>query len=164
MLCGFKTTVNGREQGGRLERLLQAGHGAELGRHGEEIRTRTWIPCDRIARDHDDRRQRPLPMRQPHRFQPVHSRHEDIEKQQIEISGLEQCEPLAAIAGGNNAVAGPFQQQPDGRLDSAVIVHDQDFRQRPFPGPTLESKSTAGCKGFAEFAVARKQFAAQTSR
>jgi hypothetical protein len=28
-------------------------------------------------------------------------------------------------------VSGPLQQEPDGNLNGLVIVHDQDFRQRP---------------------------------
>jgi hypothetical protein len=79
------------------------------------------------ARDHNDRDQRLLLMDQPHRFQPVHSRHEDIEKQQVEISGLERRQPFAAIAGDGNTVAGPFQQDPEGCLDGIVVVDDQDF-------------------------------------
>jgi hypothetical protein len=69
-------------------------------------------------------------MNQPHRFQPVHARHEDIEKQQVEIAGLEYRKSVAAIIGNDNTVPGPFQQQPDGRLNRAVIVNNQNFRQR----------------------------------
>ena len=47
------------------------------------------IRSDRPAGDDDDRNLRPLLANQPHGFESVHSRHEDIEKQQIEISGLD---------------------------------------------------------------------------
>jgi hypothetical protein len=36
--CGFKTTRDSRQQGGRFERLLQAGDSAKPGGHGQEIR------------------------------------------------------------------------------------------------------------------------------
>jgi hypothetical protein len=36
-------------------------------------------------------------------------RHEDIEKQQVELAGFEDRKPFAAIAGDHNAVPGPFQ-------------------------------------------------------
>ena len=84
---------------------------------------------DRIAGNDDDRDLRLLLTNQPHGFQAVHSRHEDIEKQQIEISGLENRQPFAAIAGDDDAVAGPFQQKPDGRLHCTIVVHDQDLCQ-----------------------------------
>jgi hypothetical protein len=64
-------------------------------------------------------------MNEPHRFQPVHARHENIEQQQIEIAGLEDRQRLASIAGDDDAVPGPFQQKPDRRLDGDVIVDDQ---------------------------------------
>src|SRR4051812_21138010 len=51
--CAFKRIGNRRQQGGRLERLLQAPDRAELGGHRQEIRAGTG--GDRIARDHDDR-------------------------------------------------------------------------------------------------------------
>jgi hypothetical protein len=79
-------------------------------------------------------------MNEPHRFQPVHSRHEDIEKQQVEIAGFEYRKPFTAIAGDDDIVAGPFQQDSDGRLDGTVIVHDQDFRQSQFLRFGRESK------------------------
>ena len=78
--------------------------------------------------DHNDRDQRLLLMNQPHRFQAIHSRHEDIEKQQIEVSGFEYRQPFAAVAGADNAVACPFEQKSYSRLDGAVVVHDQNFR------------------------------------
>ena len=101
---------------------------------------------DRPAGDHDDRNRRPLLMNHPHGLEPVHSRHEDVEKQQIEIAGLEYREPLAAIAGGDDAVAGAFQQQPDGRLHRIVIVDDQDLRQVQVLRARAGITSTAGCK------------------
>ena len=42
-LCGLETTGNGRQQGGRLEGLLQAPDRAKLGRHGQEIRAGAGI-------------------------------------------------------------------------------------------------------------------------
>jgi hypothetical protein len=60
--------------------------------------------------DHDDRDQWLLLVNAPHRFQPVHARHEDIEKQEVELGGLEDREAVAAVTGGDNAVPGPFQQ------------------------------------------------------
>ncbi len=103
-------------------------------------------------------------MDQPHGFQAVHARHEDIEKQQIEsFTRLEYREPLAAIAGDDNAVAGPFQQNPDGRLHCNVIVHDQNLCQVQLSASDLES--TPACrKRVAEFAFARKHFHWWTTR
>jgi hypothetical protein len=72
-------------------------------------------------------------MNQPHGFQPVHARHEDIEEQEVELPGLEQRQPLAAIAGNVNAVTCPFQQNPDGRLHGDIIIDDQDLCQSISP-------------------------------
>ena len=86
-------------------------------------------------------------MNEPHHFQSVHSRHEDIKNQEIELFSFEDREPLAAIAGKENNVARPFQQKPDRRLHGAFIIDDQDFRQsylRPF-----EAGIEAGCTSFA---------------
>ena len=95
--------------------------------------------------DHNDRDQRLLLMNQPHRFQAVHSRHEDIEKQQIEIPGFEDRQPYAAIAGDDHAVAGSFEQKSYGRLDGDVIVHDQNSCHSPaFREHRLESM--CGCE------------------
>jgi len=52
-------------------------------------------------------------------------------KHQIEILGLEQRETFAAIAGDDNGVPCPFQQQPDRRLNRRFIVHDQNFCHSP---------------------------------
>src|SRR5450631_1053838 len=45
----FKRVRDGRQQRGRPERLLQAGDRAELGGHGQEIRSRNRIQSYRIA-------------------------------------------------------------------------------------------------------------------
>ena len=66
----------------------------------------------------------------PHGLESIHSRHEDIEKQQIEIAGLAQGKSLAAVAGRDHDVAGAFQQQADGHLNRHVVIHDQYFRHR----------------------------------
>jgi hypothetical protein len=58
-------------------------------------------------------------MNEPHHFQPVHSRHEDIKNQENELFSFEDREPLAAVAGKENNVACPFQQKPDRRLHGA---------------------------------------------
>ena len=64
-------------------------------------------------------------MNHPHGLEPVHSRHEDVEKQQVEIAGFEQREPFAAVAGGDHAVACAFEQQADGGLNRRIVIHDQ---------------------------------------
>src|ERR1035437_151576 len=102
--------------------------------------------------DHNDRDQRLLLMNQPHRFQAIHARHEDIEKQQIEVSGFEYRQPFAAIAGADNAVACPLEQKSYGRLDGAVIVHDQNFRHGQPSANTMESM--CGCEAVAGLAQA----------
>src|ERR1700689_606813 len=78
-------------------------------------------------------------MNQPHGFDAIHSRHEDIEKQQVEFSGLEYLKPLAAVGGDDDAVSGAFQQKPDGRLHGAVVVDDQDFCQGQPSANTMAS-------------------------
>ena len=91
-------------------------------------------------------------MNEPHRFQPVHSRHEDIEKQQIEFSGFEDCQPFAAIAGDGNAVAGSFEQKFDGGLDGAVVIHNQYFCQSRLSANLM--MSILGCESVAGVAQA----------
>ena len=47
---------------------------------------------------------------------------------------------LAAVAGGDHAVAGALQQQADGHLDRHIVIHDQDsFAKSNLP---LEARST----------------------
>ena len=46
---------------------------------------------------------------------------------------------LAAVAGGDHAVARAFQQQADGRLDRRVVIHDQYLGQVWFSGRRQES-------------------------
>ena len=83
------------------------------------------IRRDRFAGDHDDRNSRLALMHQPHRLESIHARHENVEKQQVEIAGLEQGDALSSVAGGDHAVAGPLQQKADGGLDRRVVIHDQ---------------------------------------
>jgi hypothetical protein len=61
----------------------------------------------------------------PHGFKTVHSRHEDVEEQQVEISGLAQCQALSPVTGGDHAMAGALQQQANGHLDRRIVIHDQ---------------------------------------
>ena len=93
-------------------------------------------------------------MDQPHGFQPVHSRHEDVEKQQVEIAGFEDRKPVAAVAGDDDAVAGPFQQHLDGCLDRDVVVDDQDLCHNRSFVSTI-SRSMFGCESVA---LSRKRF------
>ncbi len=71
-------------------------------------------------------------MHPPHGFDAVHARHENIEKQQIEVAGLEHRQPLAAVVGHYRAMTGALEQKPDSRLDRSVVVHDQDFSHASF--------------------------------
>src|SRR5258708_6814295 len=68
-------------------------------------------------------------MHQPHRFETLHSPHEKVEKQQVEIAGFELRQSVAAIAGRDDAVPGAFEQQADGQLYGAVVVDYQDLCQ-----------------------------------
>src|ERR1700704_4255310 len=96
-------------------------------------------------------------MHHSHGFEAAHPGHEDIEKQQIETSGFESRQPFATVAGGDNAVACPFQHQLDRFADGAIVVDDQNFCQCQLLRYESESKSTAdaaiaeiawGCKYF----------------
>ena len=122
---GFQAARDGCQQVRRPERLLQAGDRAELGRHGQEVRGGVRLRRDRPAGDDDDRNLRPVLANHPHGFEPIHSRHEDVEEQQIEISGLAQCQALSAVVGSDHAMAGAFEQQADGHLDRRIVIHDQ---------------------------------------
>jgi hypothetical protein len=59
-------------------------------------------------------------MDQPHGFQAVHARHEDIEKQQIEFTRLEYPSPLRPSPAFDNAVAARSTKS-DGRLHCNVV-------------------------------------------
>ena len=71
-------------------------------------------------------------MNELHRLQPIHSGHEDIEDQEVEISGFKYRKPFAPVAGDHDAVTGPLQHDPDRRLHRGVVVHDQEVRQADF--------------------------------
>src|SRR5690349_11496491 len=55
----LQAAIDRGEQGAWPERLLQARHRAELGRHLQEIRLRIGVRRGRTAGDHDDRNGRP---------------------------------------------------------------------------------------------------------
>lgn len=46
---------------------------------------------------------------EPQGLESIHPRHENIDEQEIEIAGLAQSQPFAAIAGGDHAVDGAFE-------------------------------------------------------
>ena len=78
--------------------------------------------------DHDLDGRVPLPD-QPHGLKSVHTRHENIEEQQVEVLAVELLQAAAAVIGGDHLMSGPFQQHADDGLDRGVVVDDQDFRQ-----------------------------------
>ena len=75
---------------------------SELGRHGQKVRGGVRLRRDRPAGNDDDRNLRPVLANHPHGFEPIHSRHEDVEEQQIEISGLAQCQALSPVTGSDH--------------------------------------------------------------
>ena len=105
-------------------------------------------------------------MHQPHRLEPIHARHENVEKQQVEIAGLEQGDALSSVAGGDHAVAGPLQQKADGGLDRCIVIHDQYSCQLSnSPGGSLEpgqrqvvgfAETPLYCNGLAGASVSSK--------
>ena len=137
----FQAFRDGCQQGGGFERLLQARDApsfiAMVRKSGLGIRR------DRFAGDHDDRNSRFPLMHQPHRLEPIHARHEDVEKQQVEIAGLEQGDALLSVAGGDHAMAGPLQQKADGGLHRCIVIHDQYSCQLPNSPADLWKGSTA---------------------
>ncbi len=79
-------------------------------------------------------------------FKSVHSRHKNVEEQQIEISDLAQCQALSPVTGGDYIMPGALQQQTDDHLDRHIIIHDEYHRQiKRFSGPRW-NQVTAGCK------------------
>src|SRR6266540_6093474 len=94
---GFQAARDGCQEVGWPERFLQAGDRSKLGRHGQEVRGGVGFRRDRPAGDDDDRKLRLLLANHPHGFKSVHSRHEDVEEQQIEIPGLAKCQALSAV-------------------------------------------------------------------
>ena len=71
-------------------------------------------------------------MNKSHGFQTVHSRHEDIDNQQIEFAGFEYLQALKTVAGNHDLMAIPFQQKPHDGLNGDVIVDHQDIGQHIF--------------------------------
>ena len=96
--------------------------------------------------DDDDRKLRVLLANHPHGFKSVHSRHEDVEEQQIEISGPAQGQALSPVTGGDHAMVGALQQQADGHLDRHIVIHDQYSCQSESSPGCAGIKSTAGCE------------------
>lgn len=107
-----------------------------------------------MAGNHNDLDRRVLLPDQPHGLKPVHAGHENIEKQQVKIAAFELIQRAPPVAGGDNPMPGPFQQQPDGGLDRSVIVGDEYFCQGR--GSLASIASAAGCEPFAELATRRK--------
>jgi hypothetical protein len=135
----LQAAVDRGKQRLRPKRLLQARDRAELGGHLQEVRLGVGVRGDRAAGDDDDGNRRLPRPDVAHGLQPVHSGHEDIEEQQIELTGFEQRERLVAVAGRRHLMPGPFQHQPDRDLHGRVVIHDQDVRHFRIPWAGMES-------------------------
>ena len=72
-------------------------------------------------------------MNEPHRFQPVHFRHENVHDEQVEVAGFEYLQAFVAVIRDDDAVAIPLKQKLHGRQYGTVIVDSQDIRHRQFP-------------------------------
>lgn len=77
---------------------------------------------------------------QPHRLEPVHAGHENIEEQQVEVAAKQLIEAAAAVAGGDHLMADPLQQQPHGGLNRRVVINDENFRQGRLAPVRMESR------------------------
>jgi hypothetical protein len=133
---GFQAARDGGQQVRWPERLLQAGDRSELGRHCQEVRGGVRLRRDRPAGDDDDRNLRPVLANHPHGFKSIHSRHEDVQEQQVEISGLAQCQALSPVVGSDHAMAGALEQQANGHLDRRIVIHDKySCQSKKFSGP-----------------------------
>jgi len=64
-----------------------------------------------------------------HGLKSIHSRHEDIQENQIEIAGLAQLHAFSSIVGGDYAMPGALEEQADGHLDRRIVIHNQNFSQ-----------------------------------
>ena len=101
---------------------------------------------DRPPGDHDDRDQRPQLMNHPHGLKPVHSRHEDVEEQQIEILASNNPSPFRpspAVTTLWPARSSNSRMVACTALSSSTI---SIFAKSRFSGSRGESASTAGCE------------------
>ncbi len=59
-------------------------------------------------------------------FQSVHVRHEQINDQKIELSGLEKLKAFSAIIGENDRMAIALQHNLHGRPNGGIVVDNQN--------------------------------------
>ena len=69
-------------------------------------------------------------MNQPHRFKAVHSRHEDIDDEQIETSHFDELQAVATVIDGFDRVRRSLEQHLDRGKDRTVVIDDENARPR----------------------------------
>src|SRR5579883_828603 len=67
-------------------------------------------------------------MNELHRFETVHSRHEDVDDEEVEASRLEQLKAAPAGFDCFDRMCCAFQQHLDGRQNRTVVVDDENAR------------------------------------
>jgi hypothetical protein len=79
-----------------------------------------------MTRDDDNGHLGPVAMNELHRLQTVHRRHEDIDNEQIEGTGSEQVETLAAVVGYDDFMGVTREQYFDCRKNCVIIIDDEN--------------------------------------
>ena len=67
-------------------------------------------------------------MNQSHGLETVHSRHENIDDEQVERSGLKQPQAGLTVIDSLDGMRGTLKQQFDRAQNRSIIVNDEDAR------------------------------------
>jgi hypothetical protein len=74
----------------------------------------------------NDRKFGPRIFHVPDDFRPIHVRHEQIDDQKVELSGLKKLEAFSAIIGENDGMVAALQHNLHGRPNRRIVVDNQN--------------------------------------
>src|SRR5262249_37178487 len=90
--------------------------------------------------DHDGQlRLRALQLTQD--LQPVEARQQQVEHHEVPAESGRQAEPLVSVSGGHDGVTLGLETAGEERLDSSLVLDDQDPHSRP-PGGGIYTDDT----------------------
>ena len=82
-------------------------------------------------------------MHEPHGLETIHARHEHIDDEQMELSGLKQSQTGLTVIDSLNGMRGALKQQFDSAQNRSIIINDENARHGSPPN-NLATTSTQG--------------------
>src|SRR5579871_5616112 len=116
--------IDGREQLGRAERLVQAADRSEPGRHVQEVRRTLRRKTKLLPGDDDDRHVRPRLMNEFHRLEAIHPWHENIDDEQVKGLCFDELKAGPTVVDGFNRMARALEQDLDRGKNCPIVIDD----------------------------------------